>query len=73
MKGRFFTSQFLKQGVYDYEYIWVDARTGIRSDIPMEGTHFETENDYQLMVYYRPVNGRWDELVGYKLLNTAKK
>ncbi|MFD2147505.1 type IX secretion system plug protein [Mucilaginibacter antarcticus] len=73
VKGRFFTSQFIKQGVYDYEYVWVDARTGVRSDIPIEGTHFETENDYQLLVYYRPINGRWDELVGYKLLNTAKK
>jgi hypothetical protein len=42
-------------------------------DIPIEGSHFETENDYQLLVYYRPVTARWDELVGYRLLNTVKK
>jgi hypothetical protein len=72
IKGRYFTSQFLKQGVYDYEYIWVD-NNGKADDIPLEGTHFETENDYQVLVYYRPASGRWDELVGYRLLNTAKK
>jgi hypothetical protein len=73
VKGRFFTNLFFKQGVYDYEYVWVDGKTGKASDIPIEGTHFETENDYQLLVYYRPVTARWDELVGYRLLNTVKK
>jgi hypothetical protein len=73
VKGRFFTSLLLKQGVYDYEYVWLDNKTGLASDIPIEGTHFETENDYQILVYYRPVTARWDELVGYRLLNTVKK
>jgi hypothetical protein len=73
IKGRFFTNLFLKQGVYDYEYIWVDSHTGKPDDIPIEGTHFETENEYQLLVYYRPANARWEELVGYRLLNTMKK
>ncbi|WP_299513047.1 DUF5103 domain-containing protein [Mucilaginibacter sp.] len=73
IKGRFFTNLFLKQGVYDYEYVWVDHSTNKPDDITIEGTHFETENDYQLLVYYRPATARWDELVGYRLLNTVKK
>lgn len=73
VKGHFITDVFLKQGVYDYEYVWIDKKTNTADDIPMEGTHFETENDYQLLVYYRPPNARWEELVGYKLLNTVKK
>jgi hypothetical protein len=73
IKGRFFTNLFLKQGVYDYEYVWVDRNTNKPDDIPIEGTHFETENDYQLLVYYRPPTARWEELVGYRLLNTVKK
>ncbi|MES2428636.1 MAG: DUF5103 domain-containing protein [Bacteroidota bacterium] len=73
IKGRFFTRLLLKQGVYDYEYVWVDSSINKPDDVPIEGTHFETENDYQLLVYYRPVTARWDELVGYKLLNTVKK
>jgi hypothetical protein len=73
IKGRFFTDLFLKQGVYDYEYVWVDKANGQPDDVTIEGTHFETENNYQLFVYYRPVSARWEELVGYKLLNTAGK
>ena len=72
-KSRFFTSLFLKQGVYDYDYVWVDKNTGKADDVPIEGTHFETENEYQLLVYYRPVSGRWDELVGYRLLSNAQQ
>jgi hypothetical protein len=68
--GRFYTDLFLKQGVYDYAYVWVDQSNN--PDYTMlEGNHFETENDYQLLVYYRPVGARWDELVGYKLLNNG--
>lgn len=73
VKGRFFTNLFLKQGVYDYEYVWVDHATNTPDDIPLEGSHFETQNNYQVLVYYRPATARWDELVGYRLLNTVKK
>lgn len=70
--GHFYTSLLLKQGVYDYEYVWVD-KTGKPDDTMIEGSYFETENDYQLLVYYRPPGARWDELVGYQLLNTVGK
>jgi hypothetical protein len=73
VNGKYFTNLFLKQGVYDYEYVWVDKATGKPDYTALEGSHFETENDYQVMVYYRPSGARWDELVSYQLLNTAKK
>ena len=70
--GKFVASLFLKQGVYDYTYVWVD-KAGKADDTALEGSHFETENDYQVLVYYHPPTARWEELVGYKLLNTVKK
>ena len=70
--GRYITKQLLKQGVYDYVYTFVD-NTGKADDVPIEGSHFETENEYQVLVYYRPPSARWDELVGYRMLSTAKK
>ena len=70
--GKFAASLFLKQGVYDYAYVWVD-KAGKADDTALEGSHFETENDYQVLVYYRPPSARWEELIGYRLLNTAKK
>jgi hypothetical protein len=73
IKGRFFTNLFLKQGVYDYQYVWVDKATQKPDDILLEGSHFETENDYQVLVYYRPQSARWTELVSYRVLNNVKK
>jgi len=61
----------LKQGVYDYEYARMS--NGKLDDLSTEGNHVETENDYQLLIYYHPPSARWTELVGYKLLNTANK
>jgi len=72
IKGRFMTDLFLKQGVYDYQYIWVD-KSNKPDDVLFEGSYFETENDYQVLVYYRPFSARWTELVGYRLLNNGKK
>jgi hypothetical protein len=71
--GKFVISQLLKQGVYDYTYVWVDKVTAKPDDTVLTGSHFETENDYQVLIYYHPPGARWDELVGFQLLNTAKK
>jgi hypothetical protein len=73
VKNRYYTQLLLKQGVYDYAYVWVPKSTNKPDDAYFEGSHFETENDYQLLVYYRPAGARWVELVGYRVLNTAKK
>lgn len=71
VKGRFYTNLLLKQGVYDYQYVWVD-KSNKPDDILLEGSYFETENEYQVLVYYRPANARWEELVGYSLLSNRK-
>ncbi|GAC1304855.1 MAG: DUF5103 domain-containing protein [Mucilaginibacter sp.] len=71
--GKYVISQLLKQGVYDYSYVWVDKATGKPDDTTLTGSHYETENDYQVLVYYHPPGARWEELVGFQLLNTAKK
>jgi Domain of unknown function (DUF5103) len=70
--GKFAASVFLKQGVYDYTYVWVD-KSGKADDFALEGSHFETENDYQILVYYHPGGARWEELIGYRVLNTGKR
>lgn len=71
--GQFTSSLLLKQGVYDYTYVWIDRVAGKSDNTALEGSYFETENDYQVLVYYRPPGARWDELAGYQLLNSAKK
>ena len=52
----------LRQGWYDYQYV-VDSPK--HPEYLFEGTHFETENMYEVFVYYRPFQPRGDLLVGY--------
>ena len=72
-KGKFYTHLFLKQGVYDYQYVWVDNATKKPDDTFLEGSYFETQNDYQILVYYHPPTARWEELVGYRTVSTVQK
>ena len=53
----------LKQAFYNYQYYVV----GGQSDNPyvFEGSFFETENQYDILVYTRPIGTRGDLLVGY--------
>lgn len=72
-RRRFQTNLFLKQGLYDYKYVWLDKKTGKTDQTLFEGSFFETENTYQVFVYYRKPGARWEELIGYTNLNTTKK
>ena len=58
---------YLKQGAYDYMY-YVKSVNGAISTLSLEGSHWQTKNEYTVYVYYRPFRGRYDQLVGYKLL-----
>ena len=57
---------YLKQGGYDYMY-YVMGKNGVTS-LPLEGSHWQTENEYAVWVYYRPFGARYDRLVGVKRL-----
>lgn len=52
----------LKQGWYDYQYV-IQSPTLPR--YYLEGSHFETENFYEILVYYRPFQPNADLLIGY--------
>jgi len=56
------TDLILKQGWYDYKYI-VENDT-LKANY-LEGSHYETENAYEILIYHRPLNQRSDLLVGY--------
>ncbi|MDD3161342.1 MAG: DUF5103 domain-containing protein [Bacteroidales bacterium] len=63
----------MKQGVYDYQYLFVpnDATRGTTKYT--EGNYYETENEYLIMVYHRPLGGRYDKLIGYSILQSNTK
>jgi hypothetical protein len=72
-RKRFSTNLKLKQGLYDYKYVWLDKKTGKVDQTIFEGSFFETENTYQVFVYYRKPGMRWEELIGYTSLNSERR
>lgn len=59
----------LKQGVYDYKYVLKDPQTSVVDDTALEGSYFETDNSYQVFVYYKSPGSRWEELIGYSQMS----
>ena len=63
--GYYESRQFLKQGMYNYQYV-VDSPKAEPTSI--EGSHFETENVYEVLIYNRPFRPNADLLLGYYLI-----
>lgn len=61
---------YLKQGYYDYQYVFVEDGKDIPDETVIEGSHFETRNEYFILVYFRPVGARFDRLVGFSRLKS---
>lgn len=59
----------MKQGSYNYRYVAV-PRSGERKADPsvIEGNKYETRNEYRVQVWYRPIGGRYDRLVGDEII-----
>lgn len=65
--GAYRGSVYLKQGFYNYRYATIPSDAGsdampIASTI--EGDFWGTENQYLLLLYFRPFGARADELIG---------
>jgi hypothetical protein len=60
----------LKQGYYSYTYLTKDINSNIPTVDQTDGNYWETENDYTVLVYYRSLSGRHDELVGVTTVNS---
>ncbi|RWU10028.1 type IX secretion system plug protein [Pedobacter chitinilyticus] len=71
-RRRFYGNIKLKQGLYDFKYVWVDEN-GKFNDTVFEGSFFETENSYQVFAYHRRPGARYDDLVGFTNINSIKR
>lgn len=71
-KGVYEKTLFLKNGYYDYCYVTVDKNDKNRkaSFEFTEGNYWESENTYTILVYYRPLAGRSDELISVAQVNS---
>ena len=70
-KKQYEASIYLKQGYYNYHYALNDTTKKNIDVAYIEGTHYQTRNDYYIYVYYRNTGERYDKLIGY--LKTSSK
>ncbi|MFD3000947.1 DUF5103 domain-containing protein [Pontibacter toksunensis] len=63
----------LKQGYYNYYFALQQAAATPLDASYFEGSHFATDNIYDILVYYRPPGTRADLLVGYEQLFFNRK
>ena len=64
--GGYFGNLLLKQGWYDYIYYTPDMMYAI------EGSHFETRNEYEIFVYYKPQGRITEFLAGYSYFSNQR-
>ena len=68
--GCYVNDMLLKQGAYNYQYLWVPDGDGVGQTALIDGDKFQTVNQYTVLVYHRPSGGRYDQLVGYGLVRS---
>lgn len=71
-KGVYEKILHLKQGYYSYIYVTKDSHDPNSTAMTdqTEGDYWETENDYTVLVYFRSLSGRHDELIGISSINS---
>jgi hypothetical protein len=65
-------TMLLKQGWYNYEYALLRDGDTDGTASSFEGSHYEAENDYLVLIYYRNPQDRYDRLLGMGLANSVK-
>ncbi|MCF0181582.1 MAG: DUF5103 domain-containing protein [Muribaculaceae bacterium] len=63
--GSYTCDIMLKQGAYNYQYLWLPDGKSVALTAPIEGDKYQTINQYWIRVYYRPMGERYDRLVGF--------
>lgn len=70
--GSYTCDLMLKQGHYNYQYLFVPDGTETGQTSYIEGDKYQTINEYLVKVYDRPMGERYDHLVGYGIAYSGK-
>lgn len=60
---------YLKQGYYNYLYVYLPDGKTIAETAPIEGDRYETRNAYTVLVYHREPGSRYDRLIAVKVVD----
>ena len=69
--GLYETTILLKQGFYNYQYV-TKSKNGKISNHNIDGSHYQTENDYTVLIYYTKFGSRYTQVIGAGFGNSEK-
>ncbi|WKK65536.1 DUF5103 domain-containing protein [Lutimonas zeaxanthinifaciens] len=69
--GLYEATMMMKQGFYNYTYVAVNSDFRI-NPYKVEGSYYQTENEYTVIVYYRKFGDRYDQAIGLGTTNSEK-
>jgi hypothetical protein len=72
-RSQYECTMLLKQGWYNYEYAYLKKGSTDGTASLFEGSHYETENDYNVIIYYRSSMARYDRVIGLSTFNTLNR
>ncbi len=70
--GCYLCDMMLKQGAYNYEYLFVPDGSEVGQTATIEGDKYQTVNEYLVRVYHRQTGERYDRLIGYGIAFSGK-
>jgi hypothetical protein len=68
--GCYETSLLLKQGYYNYTYLFLSDKAQISSQMPVDGSFYQTSQDYLVFVYVYDYDFGYDRLLGIQRLSS---
>jgi Domain of unknown function (DUF5103) len=68
--GLFEKAILIKQGFNNFQYTIADEKGVIDAENAIDGNFIQTENQYNIMVYYKENGGRYDRVIGKGTANS---
>jgi len=62
------TTLYLKQGFYNYQYVYVKNGSNVIDATYIEGSHWQTGNEYTVLIYLQDEGTIYDKLIGFNYL-----
>lgn len=63
-------TMLVKQGIHNYRYIYLPNDRKVFDISEIEGSHFETKNEYLILFYHSDQGDRYDRLVGHQVIHS---
>ncbi len=70
--GNYVTDILLKQGAYNYQYLFVPDGASVGLTSTIEGDKYQTVNEYSIRVYNRQQGERYDRMIGFGMIYSGR-